>query len=646
MATLPPHDPHASAAAEPAADGFAAAPGERGTLPGEPVAGFPATALRRLYTVAAVLGLASLIPYLPLPVPIGPDKTLGQVLEDYRYWDRLDPSPLVRALTLTPPPKGEAMLAAGQTPPQEEASRELEGAELAALAGMEAAEVPQESTATAHLPTALVVTDKELGEQQVLLEHPERLGRFWTALGELAMGKRAKVRIAHYGDSHLANDGQSHILRQLLQRRFGDGGHGYTLVSARTQWYSHRGIERSSSDGWKILSFLSGNAADGAYGHAGFAAEGGPGQWFELGSVARYPGSQFTLYYRALGPATIQRQVDGKSVDPLVVDAGARGSDFADTWSGPDGVHKVRWRIGAGRVRWFGGAVERERGLVYDSLGEVGTRGTRWSGVNAEHFKEMGRLRPVDLFILDYGGNERVDKPTEDAYVAKLTGVVQMFQAAQPGAACALFGPPDHGHKKAGKVISDPVVVKLVGWQRKVADATGCAFYDQRAFMGGDGAMGRWVAKGWGWGDMAHFTPQGERVMAQGVYRALLAGGAPLWKTLAAAPPAPPAPAKDPAKPKAKGPAKPAAKPAVKPAIKSQTKPAPKPAPKGTVKRAVASPAKATAKLPVKPTGANPAKATQKAAGKTSPQPSARSATGKTDGTRTTTSKPAKPTRK
>lgn len=614
MATFSQPDPQPAAQDAPPADGFAPAPGERGTLPGEPAAGFPTAALRRLCTVAAVLGLASLIPYVPLPVALGPDKTLGQVLEDYRYWDRIDASPLVRALTLTPPPKGEALLAVGQTPPEEEASRELEGAELEALAGMAGVDAPDAATAAAALPVALVVSDKDVGDQRVLLEHPERLERFWLALADLAMGKRNKVRIAHYGDSHLANDGQSHILRQLLQRRFGDGGHGYTLVSARTQWYSHRGVERSSSDGWKILSFLSGNASDGAYGHAGFAAEGGPGQWFQLGSTARYPASQFTLYYRALGPATIQRQIDGKSIEPLVVDADARGNDFADTWSGPDGVHAVRWRIGAGRVRWFGGAVERERGLVYDSLGEVGTRGTRWSSVDAEHLREMGKLRPVDLFILDYGGNERVDKPTEEAYIAKLTGVVRMFQSAQPGAACALFGPPDHGHKKAGKVISDPVVVKLVGWQRKVAEATGCAFYDQRAFMGGDGAMGRWVAKGWGWGDMAHFTPQGERVMAQGVYRALLAGGTTVWKTLAATAPAAAAPAgnvkKDKAGKTAPAKAKPSVKPAAKPAAKPTVKPAAKPSAKQAAKPAVKPAAKPTAKPSTKSTAKPAAKPT------------------------------------
>ena len=575
-------------------DGFAAAVGERGTLPGdsagEPLVGLPWAALRRLYTVAAVLAVASLTPYL------------HDSLEDYRYWDRLDASPLLRAATFTPPPK-EGAVGTGQTPPSAaDNDRELDGSDLDELAGLGPVDPAEAVTAVVStLPAALVVSPKDITGQRVLLEHPERLSRFWHALADLAGNKRPRVRIAHYGDSHLANDGQSHILRQLLQRRFGDGGHGFALVAPRTQWYSHRGVERKSSEGWKILNFLAGNAQDGAYGYAGFAAEGGPGQWFSLASTAKHPGSQFTLFFRSIGAATVQRSVDGKSEPPLVVRQEDRDRDFADTLNVPDGVHTVRWRVGAGRVRWFGGAVERDKGIVYDSLGEVGTRGTRWSQVNPESFKQISALRPADLFILDYGGNERVDRPSEDSYIAKLTGVVQMFRAAQPSADCVLFGPPDHGHKKAGKVISDPVIVKLVGWQRKVADATGCAFFDQRQFMGGDGSMGTWVSKGLGWGDYAHFTPQGERVMAQGIYRALLAGGHAVWKDLAA-PPAPQpvvVPVKKPAKPKPKPvvKAKPAAKLLAKPAAKA--KPGAKPVAKPVVKPKPG--AKPVAKPPLKP---------------------------------------------
>jgi hypothetical protein len=86
------------------------------------------------------------------------------------------------------------------------------------------------------------------------------------------------------------------------------------------------------------------------------------------------------------------------------------------------------------------------------------------------------------------------------------------------------MAPSDHGSKKGGKIISDPAVIRISGWQKKMAAEVGCLYFDTRAAMGGDGAMGRWVRDGLGWSDYSHFTAQGERAMGQIIYRALLEG--------------------------------------------------------------------------------------------------------------------------
>jgi predicted acyl esterase len=89
---------------------------------------------------------------------------------------------------------------------------------------------------------------------------------------------------------------------------------------------------------------------------------------------------------------------------------------------------------------------------------------------------------------------------------------------------CLVIGPSDHGKRKRGKIISDKATKRLIAWQREVALSSDCAFLDARAIMGGEGSMGRWVKRGLGWHDMAHFTPKGMRTMGTAIYAAYLQG--------------------------------------------------------------------------------------------------------------------------
>ena len=486
---------------------------------------FPLLALARLSQLLTVVLVASLLPY-SLPA-----------LRDYQYWDRLSVEPLRLAVRMESPPVPVVAAAAkDETPPpaseDEEAIAEAEvdaampPVPPAAEAGMPGLPVPDEATANAE--AALVVTDEQLGDQKVWVEgNPHALDGFVQAMAEMAAGKRAHVRIAHYGDSHMADDGITDITRRMMQRRFGDGGHGFVLVHARTNWYRHRGVKRTASDGWKITNFLNGNGKDGAYGYGGVAVEGGPGETFSLDSQ-KHAITKAILYYRSEGRATVAVKVDGKAPEMLTITAPA-GVDGMQEWHLPRGPHSVSWRIASGKVRFFGGAFETDRGLIYDSLGEVGARGTRWLQANEAHMATILSQRNPDLVILNYGGNERIDKITEAQYLERMQKVVHRFVfvperdgQAQPARSCLLIGPGDHGVRKGGRIVSDLDIIRIIDWQRKLAKQTGCGFWDARAVMGGEGAMGRWVASGLGWADYAHFSPKGEAFMGVATYRALL----------------------------------------------------------------------------------------------------------------------------
>src|SRR5271157_4796313 len=69
------------------------------------------------------------------------------------------------------------------------------------------------------------------------------LGPFYAALLRAERQEpHAVVRILHYGDSPSTADLITADLRALLQRRFGDAGHGVYLIAKPWAWYDHRGV--------------------------------------------------------------------------------------------------------------------------------------------------------------------------------------------------------------------------------------------------------------------------------------------------------------------------------------------------------------------------------------------------------------------
>jgi len=63
--------------------------------------------------------------------------------------------------------------------------------------------------------------------------------------------------------------------------------------------------------------------------------------------------------------------------------------------------------------------------------------------------------------------------------------------------------------------------------QQRIAEQNGCAFFNTYEAMGGEGTMGRWYYKvkpRLAWGDFAHLTKAGDRVLGAMIYKALIKG--------------------------------------------------------------------------------------------------------------------------
>ena len=74
-----------------------------------------------------------------------------------------------------------------------------------------------------------------------------------------------------------------------------------------------------------------------------------------------------------------------------------------------------------------------------------------------------------------------------DAYAIALA----KLRAGAPEASCLVLGPLDQAIRTRGEIISKPMLTRLIAIQQRVSTEAGCAFWDARAAMGGEGGFKR-----------------------------------------------------------------------------------------------------------------------------------------------------------
>ncbi|MBN2802657.1 MAG: hypothetical protein JXR91_06160 [Deltaproteobacteria bacterium] len=321
---------------------------------------------------------------------------------------------------------------------------------------------------------------------------------FFNALTDLSNGKRDKVRVIHYGDSHTAADFFTTAVRRKLQQRFSDGGRGFVLLGNPWRSYNPKDLETVVTGNWtpeRILIAADPAILDGYYGLAGITTE--TTDKFAR-SIVKTSGefgfgknaSLFDLFYLT--------QPDGGSFSVL---ADGKQKGFINTKSPKkrtgffsvkvkNGPHEFEVRTsGDGEVRLFGAAVESDKGLVYDTLGVNGgffNTPHRW---NEEELQKQIQRRDPQLLVTMYGTNETGSRVlTRQNYKSDVLKTMNKFKGGLNDASCLMFGPPDSNTD----MDKQERLSLIIDVQKEVADEMGCLFIDLREMMGGEGSHLRW----------------------------------------------------------------------------------------------------------------------------------------------------------
>jgi lysophospholipase L1-like esterase len=335
-----------------------------------------------------------------------------------------------------------------------------------------------------------------------------------------------QARIVAYGASHVASDLITGYLREQLQMRFGDAGHGFILPAQPWRYYRHRGIEVESNyrqwDGRRVRATT---LQRDHYGLAGvFVESDRRGAWGAVttatsGTIGR-TASRFELYYmKQPGGGDFDVLLDGEQKARIRTGSTSPEPGYA-LFEVEDAAHRFEVRVrGNGPVRIFGVAVERDTpGVIVDTLGINGARAEYhllWE--DSLYREHLARRRP-DLVVLGYGTNEAGDDDFPIAtYEERLRQVVARVRETVPAAACMLIGPSDRPVREDGEIADRPRTAQVIDVQKRVSADFGCAFFDMVAFMGGPLSMVQWVANEppFGASDHVHLTRHGYTRMGE-----------------------------------------------------------------------------------------------------------------------------------
>ena len=333
-----------------------------------------------------------------------------------------------------------------------------------------------------------------------------------------------KIRLAHFGDSHVQMDQFSGMLRNLLQQQFGNAGRGMIFPYTMAKTYSQSDYKSDFTGSWSTANSIQ-PVPRIPLGVSGFVAEtSDPAAGFRIlfsrGSV-KGRGKVYLYCHADSGAYEVEFKCEGSVPQRLPVKANPRRGtplefsvpEFSDTLS-----VKFFRSSGSGKLSFYGLSLEGDKpGILYHNLGVGGA--AFLAVLKQVHFEgQFASIRP-DIVLLDWGTNDIL---YTNSMASDLPGIIrktiQKVRAVCPQAVILLPGVQDMNFRarniSAGLAFSDTL--------RSIARSHRCLYYDWYCVSGGKKSMKTWVSLGLGRPDQVHLTKKGYQLKGELLYRAIL----------------------------------------------------------------------------------------------------------------------------
>lgn len=392
-----------------------------------------------------------------------------------------------------PPPEDEAEPPDEESPTATAPPSDLEGLSALTRARALSLEALRERMGSQHV-------DIEPGCRRRGAEGCEESGLapFFAALKELREDRRRQpVRVVHLGDSLIASDHITDMIRARLQERHGSGGKGFLYIDRPTG--AGRTVRNgTASEGWQITRLIDRNYPKDRLGLTGvaFASSAASSQSVRFSAEGARVAELFFMTQPMGG--SVQFSVDNKPTQRLLTRFEEPSAAFS-RFSLPEDAKTLSLQT-YGKVELHGVSLENGLpGVVYDTVGLPGATAAVFLRAQRGAFRSQLRHRKPALVVLMVGGNEafyisrnRI-KPEEIRSTAK--ELVQVVRESVPDSACLVMSPLDAAVRTMGGELVPRRGSKQVGdILREVALEGGCAFWDGLSAMGGEGSSIKWLS--------------------------------------------------------------------------------------------------------------------------------------------------------
>jgi lysophospholipase L1-like esterase len=320
---------------------------------------------------------------------------------------------------------------------------------------------------------------------------------FFRALEASRKGeRRAPVRIIHLGDSLIASDHITDVVRDRLQTRHGSGGKGFLFVDRPTPFAGRTVRTGKASPGWSLVKLTDRTKPSEVLGYSGvnFSTDGRP-----QSTEYDVTGATFAEVFFLTQPkgGIVEVRADGQLLGKLFTRYARAEAAFAK-FRFPLGTRKLSLLARGGEVQVYGTAVETGGpGVVYDSIGIPGATAKILLRADPDAFRKQLEHRSPSLVVVMLGGNEAYEYSrgwtTPEQARASFDELMARVKRAAPGAACLLMTPLDAGTRTLdGRLALRGGTREVASVIRQAALDSGCAYWDIWKAMGGKGALARW----------------------------------------------------------------------------------------------------------------------------------------------------------
>ncbi len=345
------------------------------------------------------------------------------------------------------------------------------------------------------------------------------LDNFYEALRGLEKKTRAEhARVFWYGDSHAAADFWSGAFRAALQKRFGDGGPGFTHVGFKA--YRHEGLRLENKGSWHVKPRGPSTVVptgDGVLGLGGVLL--GPYEGGQAVITVADPALPKKLtwdFCYKLGSARdeIALEVTGGSPVTVKQNAGEELNVLRHVSLESKGAGPVFHAAPTSGLPEFCGVVieadpHEQAGVVVDQMGINGARLATQLAWDERAWVTEAKRRSASLVVLEYGTNEASDEKTKpEAFAQNMARVMARMRAASPACDCLVLSNTERADRQE-KTLEVQSALKAA------ARASGCGFWDTYAAMGGKGGILQWRGE-----TSPRASPDGIHLTARG-YREL-----------------------------------------------------------------------------------------------------------------------------